>query len=75
MIITIEVDDEGSIDGTKAAGARDICEHFLPMIGIKASSVTLHEITPEEMAKRRAGKIFTYYEDAYPTGARETNNV
>lgn len=66
MIITITVADDADIDGIKAAGARDLCEHFFPSIGIKAASVKVHEITPENMAKRRKGDEYAYYLDAYP---------
>ena len=65
MNITIHITDPDTVDSLKAVGARDLLEHFLPTIHIKADSIRLHERTPEESQKMMRGEEYSYYEDTY----------
>lgn len=66
MTITIHITDPDSIESIKAVGARDLLEFFFPQyMGVQASSIRIHERTPENTAKLKRGEEYTYYEDTY----------
>jgi hypothetical protein len=66
MTITIHIKDPESIESVKAVGARDLLEFFFPQyMGVKASSIRVHERTSENTAKLKRGEEYSYYEDTY----------
>lgn len=69
MNITIHITDPDSIESIKAVGARDLLEFFFPQyMGVQASSIRIHERTPENTAKLKRGEEYTYYEDTHIKG-------